>query len=92
MVQNHHLTSTSQAPGLTATAEALRTVNNNMLTSGSGDRGGTDNWVIAMTNGRSNVDEQNTVSEASNLKQNARLIVVGVGKPEDMNRYGFCLL
>ena len=75
-----------QMPGFTDTASALGVVDNTMLSSATGDRSGVDNFVALLTDGNSNVFPQNTPPAAQRLRNNARILVAGVGRPEDINR------
>jgi uncharacterized protein with von Willebrand factor type A (vWA) domain len=73
-------------PGFTNTAAAMGAVETSMLTSAAGDRSGVDNFVIVLTDGRSNVNTAQTASAAQRVRNNARVIAVGVGAARDVNR------
>ena len=65
----------------THTSSALRTMREDMFTPRNGDRNGVDNVAIVMTDGRSNIEQDNTIPEADLAKDGAiRLITVGVGR------------
>ena len=74
-------------PGFTNTASSLSLVQNDVLSVSAGDRSGVDNVVILMTDGNSNVQPENTSPAAQSLQRTgARVMVVGVGASEDINR------
>jgi len=73
-------------PGFTDTASALGMVDNTMMTTASGDRPGVDNFVLITTDGNSNILPENTPGAAQRLRSNARVMVAGVGRAEDINR------
>ena len=74
-----------QENGRTGTAAALRLTTSDVFTQTRGDRAGADNVVIVMTDGRSNVNEADTIPSATALKNNnVRVISVGVGNAYDL--------
>ena len=74
-----------QENGRTGTAAALRLTASDVFTQTRGDRAGADNVVIVMTDGRSNVNEADTIPSATALKNNnVRVISVGVGNAYDL--------
>ncbi len=70
---------------LTNIAEALTTVRQNIFTYMGGDRQNAANIVLLITDGRSNVRENEVLQEGSMLKQQnqAKLIVVGISSSVD---------
>lgn len=71
--------------GRTHTASALTLTRTTMFTAANGDRSGDANYVIVMSDGRSNINPQNTQTEAQRLRDNgATVLTVGIGA--DFNR------
>ena len=65
----------------THTSSALRTMREDMFTNSNGDRNGVDNVAIVITDGRSNIQEDNTIPEAELAKnEDIRVMTVGVGR------------
>ena len=58
------------AGGKTNTQQAINRAYNDVFTSGRGDRSGVDNIAIVVTDGRSNVNQGNTKTEAEHAQQN----------------------
>ena len=72
--------------GKTHTADALRQTYRDLFTSARGMRNGVPNKGILITDGRSNINEGNTIREAENAKgRDIELYVVAVGEGPDMN-------
>ena len=71
--------------GKTNCADALRMAYREVFNGRNGDRNGVDNIVILMTDGKSNVNPQNTIHEANMLKtRDNEVYVVAVGPTPDM--------
>ena len=71
--------------GRTNTQAALSRVRTRLLTSGGGARNGVPDVAILVTDGHSNVNEENTIPEATRLKDNgAALYVVAIGDEIDL--------
>jgi collagen type XIV alpha len=70
--------------GRTNTYDALRAARTQMFTSTNGDRSGVPNKVVIFTDGGSNMNEQQTQSEARSLRDNGVEIYVGYMKDADM--------
>ena len=74
-----------QENGRTGTAAALRLTASDVFTQTRGDRAGADNVVIVMTDGRSNVNEADTIPNTTTLKNNnVRIISISVGNAYDL--------
>jgi len=74
-----------KACGRTNIQAALNLAYASVFTSGGGDRTGVDNRLILVTDGRSNVEETETSTQADNVKGNdIGLYVVAVGEEPDM--------
>ena len=69
----------------TNTAEALDMVRRQVFTSANGDRNGVENWAIVIHDGFSNINSDNTVPSATDLKNNG-VRVVSIGLGDSMNR------
>ncbi len=70
----------SKESGRTNTAGAIAEARQNMFTSNNGDRSGDPNYMIVLTDGFSNVNEQNTLQEAQDAKNNGiTIMAVGMG-------------
>ena len=54
-------------PGRTHTADALTLTRQDMFSTSNGDRTGEDNIVILMTDGFSNINAEETVSQVSSM-------------------------
>lgn len=73
--------------GRTNTYQGLLETRTNMFTPLNGDRSGVPNYGIVITDGRSNVEPQNTIPEANNAKRdNIRLFAVGIGQNGQVDR------
>ena len=55
--------------GRTNTQQALDRLGSDIFSSGRGDRSGVDNIAIVVTDGKSNIQESNTVTEAGRLRR-----------------------
>ena len=71
--------------GKTNTQDALRMARTEIFTSANGDRSGVPNKLIVVTDGNSNVNAQNTIPAATQVKQNgAAVYVVALGDAVNM--------
>jgi collagen type VI alpha len=70
----------SQAGGVTNTQAAINLAYNTGFTAPRGDRPGVKNVMVVVTDGNSNVQQQNTVPEANNARQRGiEVFAVGIG-------------
>lgn len=58
-----------EAGGRTNTQEAIRRAYSEVFTASNGDRNGVDNIMIVVTDGGSNIQQENTAREAATAKQ-----------------------
>lgn len=69
--------------GNTNTAAGLKLVRTRMLHYKAGDRPQSQNFVIILTNGKSNIDSELTIAEANELKKHAHVYAVAIGSFDD---------
>lgn len=78
--------SVEEIGGRTNTQAALQMVLDQVFISSNGDRGNVENKVVLITDGGSNIQENETIQKATNLKNNGgRIYVVAVGDKVNMN-------
>ena len=70
----------------TGTASGLAALHSQVFTPANGDRNGVANYAIVVTDGRSNINQQMTSSEAATLRGVADVFAVGVGHNGQVDR------
>jgi collagen type VI alpha len=70
----------SRAAGATNTQEAIRLTSQEIFTQARGDRSGVKNVIVIVTDGKSTVQPQNTISQANTAKQQGiEIYSIGIG-------------
>lgn len=77
----------TQEKGRTNTARAIRKTAADVFTGAKGDRVGDDNVMIVITDGKSNIQENQIIPESDEARgKDIKMIAIGIGKDEDLDR------